>query len=135
MWFTWGDLGYTGVKTTCGNKYCCNPFHLIPQGVGVFVDSDSYLESFELACQLHTLKQQVVEFVMEEALKEEARIDESAEIDSRADLILNPNTEFGERFEAVMTDLLKGQHITQTEPKNPGKYRKPTDNSDETDEY
>ena len=26
MWFTWGDLGYTGVKTTCGNKYCCNPF-------------------------------------------------------------------------------------------------------------
>ena len=72
---------------------------------------------------------------MEEALKEEARIDESAEIDSRADLILNPNTEFGERFEAVMTDLLKGQHITQTEPKHPGKYRKPTDNSDETDEY
>ena len=31
MWFTWGDLGFTGVKTTCGNKYCCNPFHLIPQ--------------------------------------------------------------------------------------------------------
>jgi hypothetical protein len=28
MWFTWGDLGYTGVKTTCGEKYCCNPFHL-----------------------------------------------------------------------------------------------------------
>ena len=135
MGFTWGDLGYTGVKTTCGNKYCCNPFHLIPQGVGVFVDSDSYLESFELACQLHTLKQQIVEFVMEEALKEEARMDESAEIDSRADLILNPNTEFGERFEAVMTDLLKGQHITQTEPKHPGKYRKPTDNSDESDEY
>ena len=135
MWFTWGDLGYTGVKTICGNKYCCNPFHLIPQGVGVFVDSDSYLESFELACQLHTLKQQIVEFVMEEALKEEARMDESAEIDSRADLILNPNTEFGERFEAVMTDLLKGQHITQTEPKHPGKYRKPTDNSDESDEY
>lgn len=135
MWFTWGDLGYTGVKTTCGNKYCCNPFHLIPQGVGVFVDSDSYLESFELACQLHTLKQQIVEFVMEEALKEEARMDESAEIDSRADLILNPNTEFGERFEAVMTDLLKGQHITQTEPEQPGKYRKPTDNSDESDEY
>ena len=23
MWFTWGDLGFTGVKTTCGNKYCC----------------------------------------------------------------------------------------------------------------
>ena len=45
-----------GVKTTCGNKYCCNPFHLIPQNVGVFVDHDSYLESFELACELHTLR-------------------------------------------------------------------------------
>ena len=33
MWFTWGDLGFTGVKTTCGNKYCCNPFHLIPQHI------------------------------------------------------------------------------------------------------
>ena len=42
MWYTWGDLGFTGVKTTCGNKYCCNPFHLIPQRVGVFVDQDSY---------------------------------------------------------------------------------------------
>ncbi len=31
MWFSWGDLGFTGVKTTCGNKYCCNPFHLIPK--------------------------------------------------------------------------------------------------------
>ena len=20
MWFTWGDLGFSGVKTTCGNK-------------------------------------------------------------------------------------------------------------------
>ena len=66
MWFTWGDLGFTGVKTTCGNKYCCNPFHLIPQKIGVFVDHDSYLESFELACQLHTLKQQVAEYVIEE---------------------------------------------------------------------
>ena len=52
MWFTWGDLGYTGVKSTCGNKYCCNPFHLIPQNVGVFVDDDSYIESFELAVQI-----------------------------------------------------------------------------------
>ena len=71
MWYTWGDLGFTGVKSTCGNKYCCNPFHLIPQNIGVFVDSDSYLESFELACELHTLKQKIGEWVVEEALKEE----------------------------------------------------------------
>ena len=134
MWFTWGDLGFTGVKTTCGEKYCCNPFHLIPQNVGVFVDSDSYMESFELACQLHTLKQQVAEFMIEEALKQEMQ-DQSAEIDDRADLVLNPDTEFGDRFEAVMTDLLKGQHITQTEPKDPGKYRKPADNTEDSEEF
>ena len=52
MWFTWGDLGYTGVKTTCGNRLCCNPFHLIPQKVGVFVDHESFSESFELQCEL-----------------------------------------------------------------------------------
>jgi len=134
MWFTWGDLGYTGVKTTCGNKYCCNPFHLIPQNVGVFVDHDSYMESFELACQLHTLKQQVAEFVIEEALKFERIADQSQEIDNRSDLILNPNTEFGDRFEAVMTDLLTGRHISQTEPNQPGMYRKPTDNEDEDEQ-
>ena len=99
MWFSWGDLGFTGVKTTCGEKYCCNPFHLIPQRVGVFVDQDSYIESFELACQLHTLKQQVAEYMIEEALKEQARMDESQEIDARADLLLNPDTGFAERFE------------------------------------
>ena len=71
MWFTWGDLGFSGVKNTCGNKYCCNPFHLIPQNVGVFVDHDSYLESFELACELHTLKQQIAEYMVEEAVKEQ----------------------------------------------------------------
>ena len=134
MWFTWGDLGYTGVKTTCGEKYCCNPFHLIPQNVGVFVDQDSYMESFELACQLHTLKQQVAEFMIEEALKQEM-LDQSNEIDDRADLILNPNTEFGDRFEAVMTDLLQGKHITQTEPEQPGMYRKPTEDTEDSEEF
>ena len=134
MWFSWGDLGYTAVKTTCGNRYCCNPFHLIPQNVGVFVDSDSYMESFELACQLHTLKQQVAEFMIEEAVKQELR-DQSNEIDDRAELVLNPETEFGDRFEAVMTDLLKGKHITQTEPDQPGMYRKPTDNTENSEEF
>ena len=134
MWFSWGDLGYTGVKTTCGEKYCCNPFHLIPQNVGVFVDQDSYMESFELACQLHTLKQQIAEFVIEEAVKQELA-DQSKEIDDRADLVLNPDTAFGERFEAVMTDLLQGNHITQTEPEQPGMYRKPSENTEDTEEF
>ena len=131
MWLTWGDLGFTGVKTTCGEKYCCNPFHLIPQNVGVFVDQDSYMESFELACQLHTLKQQIAEYVLEEALRLQQKEDEAEEIDLRAALLLDPDTGFGERYDAVMTDILAGRHISQTEPEDPGKYRKPTDNSDE----
>lgn len=131
MWYSWGDLGFTGVKTTCGNKYCCNPFHLIPQHVGVFVDQDSYLESFELQCQLHNLKQQVQEYLIETALAEQEKIDKATEIDARAALTINPDTDFGERFEAVMTDLLQGRHITQTEPDDPGLYREVADNEDE----
>lgn len=133
MWFTWGDLGFTGVKTTCGEKYCCNPFHLIPQHVGVFVDQDSYVDSFELACQLHTLRQQIAEYVIEEAIKEEQKKDDTAEIEARAALLLDPNTQYIDRFEAVMTDILAGKHISQTEPSNPGLFRAPTDN-EENDE-
>ena len=131
MWFSWGDLGFTGVKTTCGDKYCCNPFHLIPQHIGVFVDQDSYLESFELACQLHTLKQQVQEFVIEEAMKEQEKIDQAAEIDARDALLLDPSTDFDTRFEAVMTDMLQGRHVTLIEPDDPGLYREPVDNEEE----
>jgi hypothetical protein len=131
MWFTWGDLGYTGVKTTCGNKYCCNPFHLIPQKIGVFVDHDSYMESFELACQLHTLKQQVAEYMIEEALKQQAMLDETDAIEERADLLMNPSTGFDERVEAAMQDMLQGRHISQTEPTDPGLFRKPVDNDEE----
>ena len=136
MWFSWGDLGFTGVKTTCGNKYCCNPFHLIPQNVGVYVDQDSYLESFELACQLHELKQQVQEYMVEEALKEQAKMDQSGEIDARTNLILDPSTEFGERYEAVILDMLEGRHITQTDVDNAGLYRElPDDEEDPTKDF
>lgn len=131
MWFTWGDLGFTGVKTTCGDKYCCNPFHLIPQRVGVFVDQDSYLESFELACQLHTLKQQVAEFIVEEALKEEAKSIAQSELDERNDLLFDPNTEYGERFAAVMTDLLSGKHTSQVHPEGLDLFNEPIDNPDD----
>lgn len=133
MWFTWGDLGFTGVKTTCGDKYCCNPFHLIPQNIGVFVDQDSYMESFELACQLHTLKQQVGEYVIEEALKEQAKLDQSAEIDERAALLLNPDTGFGDRFEAVINDMLNNNHVSQLNPEDTGLYRAPTDHGEDED--
>ena len=130
MWFTWGDLGFTGVKTTCGNKYCCNPFHLIPQRVGVFVDQDSYLESFELACQLHTLKQQVAEFVVEEALKEQQKIMDEEAVNQRNALLFNPDTEYTERFEAVMTDFLAGRNASQLHPEGLDLFNEPIDNED-----
>ena len=132
MWFSWGDLGFTGVKTTCGNKYCCNPFHLIPQNVGVYVDQDSYLESFELACELHELKQHIQEYMIEEAMKEQAKMDQSSEIDARTNLILDPTTEFGDRYEAVMLDILQGRHITQTGVDDEGLYREPPEDEEDS---
>ena len=104
---------------------------MIPQNVGVFVDQDSYSDSFELACQLHTLKQQVGEFVIEEALKEQAKKDESAEIDARAALLMSPDTGFDERFAAVMSDILNDRHISQMDVDQPGLYRAPTDHGED----
>lgn len=113
MWFTWGDLGFTGVKTTCGNKYCCNPFHLIPQKIGVFVNQDSYLESFELSCELHSLKQQVAEYVLEEAVKEEEKRASEAEMQARSELLFEPTTDFADRWQAVVGDILLNRHPSQ----------------------
>jgi hypothetical protein len=136
MWFTWGDLGFTGVKTTCGNKYCCNPFHIIPQKIGVFVDHDSYAESFELQCQLHTLKQRVAEYVVEEAMKEQEKLFQQEELDERANLIFDPDSHFSNKFEAVIEDMLAGRHPSQSSIPNPDSLNKPTDNEENaTDDY
>ena len=136
MWFSWGDLGFTGVKTTCGNKYCCNPFHIIPQKIGVFVDHDSYAESFELQCQLHTLKQRVAEYVVEQALKEQEKMFEQEELDERANLIFDPDSHFSNKFEAVIEDMLAGRHPSQSSIPNPDSLNKPTDNEENaTDDY
>ena len=123
MWFTWGDLGYTGVKSTCGNKYCCNPFHLIPQNIGVFVDCDSYLESFELACELHTLKQQIAEYNLEQAVKEQEKLMSQQELEDRSNLLFEPDSLFSDRFQAVVEDMLSGRHSSQTN-KNPNSLLK-----------
>ena len=131
MWFSWGDLGYTAVKTTCGNKYCCNPFHLIPQNIGVFVDHDSYFESFELACELHTLKQRVGEYVMEEALKQQEKELSEQDLAAREALILDPSSLYGDKFEAVMLDLLAGNHPSQASPLDLDLHKGPIDNGED----
>ena len=70
---------------------------------------------------------------MEEALKEQEKLDASGELDARAALILNPDTPFGDCFEAVMTDLLAGRHISQTEPSDENLLHKPTDEGEDED--
>ena len=57
---------------------------------------------------------------MEQAIKEQERLDEAEGLAGRDDLILNPETMFDERFQAVMVDMLKGNHISQTKPETPG---------------
>ncbi len=128
MWFSWGDLGFTGVKTTCGNKYCCNPFHLIPQRIGVFVDDDSYLDSFETAIQIQQLKQRVNEYMIEEALKESEKIEHQQAIALHNELAINPDADFGNKYQSVMLDLLHGAHITQLEPGDDAPYKELIDN-------
>ena len=129
MWLSWGDLGFTGVKTTCGNKFCCNPMHLIPQKIGVFVDNDTYLDSFELACQIYALKQQVADFVMEEAIKESEKLDQTQEIAERTQLLFDETAQFDSRYEAVLTDILEGRHITQVGLNDPGLFIKPPEDT------
>ena len=134
MWFTWGDLGYTGVKTTCGNKYCCNPFHLIPQNIGVFVDDESYIESFELAVQIHTLKQQVSEYVVEEALKEEQKLMDSDELAQRAGLFFDGNAAFADRLDTVITDMLGGIHVSQLKEEGEHFFDQTIDHGEESED-
>ena len=132
MWYTWGDLGFTGVKTTCGNKYCCNPLHLIPQNVGVFVDHDSYVDSFELACELHTLRMEVQEFQIERAMELQSKEEITEEmILERSDLLFNPEVQYEERFAAVITDFFEGRNASQFKPDIPGSLDKPTHNDDD----
>ena len=135
MWFTWGDLGFTGVKTTCGNKYCCNPFHLIPQNVGVFVDHDSYTDSFELACELQTLQQEVKEYLIEEAMSKQEKIVDTELMEERAALLFNADVGYEDRFAAVITDMMTGRHITQQKPEIPGSLDSPDENEEPTELY
>ena len=76
------------------------------------------MKALSLLVKCHTLKQQVAEYVVEEAMKEQAKIDESLAIDAQRRLLLNPDTDFGERFEAVMTDSLKGRHTAKISPED-----------------
>ena len=71
---------------------------------------------------------------MEEAMKESMQqMNQSAMIEARADMMISPLTNFSDRFEAVMTDMLESRHSTQIEPDDPGMYRETIDNNDDED--
>ena len=95
------------------------------------MDDDSYLESFDMAIEIHTLKQRVQEYLVEEMMKEQQKLaDEAGMIDTR-NLLMFGEGNFADRLEAVTNDILKGKHISQTEPDDPGMYRAPSDNGEE----
>ena len=135
MWFTWGDLGFTGVKTTCGNKYCCNPFHLIPQNVGVFVDHDCYTDSFEVACELQTLTQEVKEYMIEKAMEEQEKNIDVELSQQRAHLLFDADVGYEDRFAAVITDMMSGRHTSQLKPDIPGSLNTPDEYDEPTELY
>ncbi len=56
---------------------------------------------------------------------------ESAEVAEREALILDPNTVYGDKFEAVMLDMLAGRHITQASSENSGLHQGPIDNNED----
>ena len=67
-------------------------------------------------------------------MKEQAKIQDKAEADLRAQLLLNPDVGFAERYEAVMTDMLAGRHINQIHPDDPSLFKDLIDNQELDDE-
>ena len=58
------------------------------------------------------------------------------QLNAREDLMLNPETGFGDRFEAVITDMLAGRHPSQFNTELEGLHRAPTDNDENpTEEF
>ena len=47
------------------------------------------------------------------------------------DILMNPNSPFGERFDAAIAEMLTGKHSMQITPDDPTLSNKPTDNNEE----
>ena len=68
---------------------------------------------------------------MEEALKEEAKALEEIDLSEQENILLNPDTDFADKFSAVITDMLEGKHITQAGPGDTSLNYNPVDNEDD----
>ena len=88
-----------------------------------------------MAIEIHTLKQRVQEFIVEEMMKEQAKMQDESDIIDAHSLLMFGEGNFADRLEAVANDILSGNHISQTEPTDPGKFRAPSDNGDEEGDF
>ena len=55
------------------------------------------------------------------------------DLSGREDLLLTPNTDFDERFEAVMIDMMNGRHSTQIDSSGTGLNDKPEEHETDDD--
>ena len=116
MWLSWGDLGRYRVKSLCGNRYCCNPYHLTPVHIGVCLDS-SNVDDFELASDVMRLRQEVMGW---QAMKEHEMSKEVSDllvdpvptdlVETKPGLVISNDSQHAQNILKVMEELLEGNH-------------------------
>ena len=118
MWLSWGDLGRYRVKALCGNRYCCNPYHLTPVDIGVHLSSDN-VDAFELATDVTRLRQQVTAYRAEMQEREILKQMEDLElvdpvptdlIEEQGDKIISFDSQHEENIAKVVAELMQGDH-------------------------
>ena len=68
---------------------------------------------------------------MEEALKQQEKELEDEDLAAREALILDPNSLYSDKFEAVMLDLLSGNHPSQASSSDSDLHKGPTDHGED----
>ena len=126
MWLSWGDLGRYRVKSLCGNRYCCNPYHLTPVNIGVCLDS-SNVDDFELASDVLRLRQEVMGW---QAMKDQAaqNLDLSKEAEEliidpvpteitepKTGMVISNDSQHAQNILRVMDELLGGHHTSSSD--------------------
>ena len=81
----------------------------------------------------------MAEYVVEQAMKEQEKLDAMNELSGREELLLDPSTHFDERFEAVIVDMLHGRHASQIDSSGAGLNQNPeeheTNDDNPTNDY
>ena len=118
MWLSWGDLGKYRVKSLCGNRYCCNPYHLTPTRIGVCLDA-SNVDEFELAADCVRLKQEVMGYMAEIEEKQIVqKIDDMVDpvptdlVEKKGTIYLSNDSQHAQNLNKVMEELLQGNHTS-----------------------